>query len=372
MNAQPAVSSPPTLSHLLGQARIPGLDFLRAVAVLLVLVNHSGEYALGPLLLANGGIGVEVFFVLSGFLISSMLMDELSETHRINFRAFYQRRAARLLPVFYAYLLVGLAYLALRHKPIPWGAVWSSSVYVLNYYQAFTGAPTHFLSHCWSLAVEEQFYVLWPIVLILLYRRRWPLARTMAVLISLIWLYRATLTLTGAAPDEYLYRALDTRADHLLMGCLLAALLKQQRWQIRFENLARNPVALPALVLALMVSGSMHGVMAYKYVLGYAIEPVLIALAIPLVILKAGQAGTLAASVINSRAAVLTGQASYGVYLFHQLAMHPIRNAVENVTHSEALSVPISIVSVVFLAYFSFRWFENPLRQRWRPRAPSP
>jgi len=367
----PASMPSTPLSQLLKLGRIPGLDVLRAIAVLLVLINHSESFWAGPILLANGGLGVEIFFVLSGFLITSMLLDELHQTRTVRLGAFFQRRAARLLPVFYLYLLVGLAYLAAKHKPIPWGAVASSSVYVLNYFQAFTGAPTHFLSHCWSLAVEEQFYLLWPIALAYFCRHQWKLPHTIMVLILMVWVYRATLQLTGTAPDEYLYRALDTRADHLLIGCLLATLLRKPSWQARIDRLGRSAMVRPALVLLLIGSGSLHASTDYKYVIGYALEPMLIATLIPLTILTAGaHPPTLWSRLLNARLLILTGQASYGVYLFHQLIMHPARTAAEHLTHQPLISIALSIAFVIMVAHLSFTYLENPLRQRLRPKAP--
>lgn len=109
------------LSQALATSRIPGLDFLRALAVFAVLVDHSGAFSASGWGLFNGATGVQMFFVLSGFLITWMLLDETQRKGRLNLRAFYLRRFARLMPVFYAYVLVGTALLLLAHKLIPWG-----------------------------------------------------------------------------------------------------------------------------------------------------------------------------------------------------------------------------------------------------------
>ncbi|MBI2734475.1 MAG: acyltransferase, partial [Aquabacterium sp.] len=95
------------LSEALAGGRIPGLDFLRTLAVLAVLEDHSGVFQDRPVALFNGATGVQLFFVLSGFLITWMLLDEMQRKGRLNLRAFYLRRFARLMPVFYAYVLIG-------------------------------------------------------------------------------------------------------------------------------------------------------------------------------------------------------------------------------------------------------------------------
>ena len=116
------------LQTALSQARIPGLDALRALAVFLVLADHSGWAGPFGLPLFDGGFGVMLFFVLSGFLITRGLLAEIEQKGHIDLGRFYLRRAARLLPVFYVYVVVGLILLSLAHRPVPWGAIWSSSI----------------------------------------------------------------------------------------------------------------------------------------------------------------------------------------------------------------------------------------------------
>lgn len=353
------------LSAALRGNRIPGLDFLRAVSVLLVLIDHSGMTWVGPISLFNGGIGVEIFFVLSGFLITWMLLHELDQHQRINLIAFYRRRAARLLPAFYAYVLLGITYLSLRGLPVPWEAVLAASVYVLNYYQGLTGAATHFLSPCWSLAVEEQFYLLWPFALLAIFRRRIPMVPVVCAVIVAVWLCRPLLMWVFDVPDAYLYRALETRADHLAVGCVLAMLMRQTYWLEISARLATRRWVLPTLAMLLVVSATLQQLQDYKYSLGYALEPLLIGLMIPLVILRSSES-TWFAKMTNFKSVVTIGQISYGMYLVHPLLMYPIRMAVERATGVSVLGVGVSIVAVILFAYVSFTWFETPLRARLR------
>ena len=135
---------------------IPGLDGIRAIAVLAVLLYHSGVAAV-----PGGFLGVDVFFVLSGFLISTLLLQEIERTSAVSFGQFYLRRARRLLPALLATLAVAsLAYVT----------NWWYVVQDLSYFEVMGRPPM--LQHLWSLAVEEQFYLLWPLCLVLLYRWR--------------------------------------------------------------------------------------------------------------------------------------------------------------------------------------------------------
>lgn len=360
--------NPPSLSSALSGSRIPGLDFLRALAVIFVLIDHTEYKFGGPLSIINGGIGVEIFFVLSGYLITSMLLDEWERFGSIGLKDFFQRRAARLLPVFYVYVIVGIAYLTARHKPVNWEAVLSGCLYVINYYQAFNGAPSHFLSHCWSLAVEEQFYVIWPLIFVMAFKLRWRLDLTLVALVVAVWAYRAATQLYGWHPDEYLYRSLETRADHLLIGCLLAVWLRRPSVQKRFEQLGHTPWIALTLIAALMYSGTLHRDTNYKYIYAYSIEPILIATLIPLVIMAAEKKTGPLASVLNAPWFIKTGQASYGIYLFHQLLMHPVRTAVESITGSYHLAIIVSIALVILVAHQVFIRFEAPIRQQLRPQ----
>ncbi|WP_293999060.1 acyltransferase family protein [Sphaerotilus sp.] len=363
----PATTAPtlPTLASALLQPRMAGLDFLRAVAVLLVLLDHSGLGAIGPVQVFDGGLGVEVFFVLSGFLITWLLLGETAARGRIDLAAFYWRRATRLMPAMGVYLLVGALLILVQGKPLPWKPIAASVLYVMNYYQALTGAESHYLSHCWSLAVEEQFYLLWPVLLIVLQRSGWSLQRSLTVLILSLWTLKVGLVLGLGVSDDYLYRALETRSDQLFMGCLLAVVLKSgPRGHALFDTLARHRWVLGGVVAAMLASTTLlHGTVASKYLLGYAAEPLLIALLLPLVLIEAHRGGWLARG-LNAPVMVLIGQVSYGVYLYHPFIIHPIRNAVTRATGSAPLGVGLSLVVVVAVAWASFRWIEEPLRSR--------
>jgi peptidoglycan/LPS O-acetylase OafA/YrhL len=355
----------PTLASALCHPHLAGLDALRAVAVLLVLIDHSGLTNFGTLRVLYGGLGVEIFFVLSGFLITWLLLGEADRHGRIDLGAFYWRRATRLLPAMVVYLVVGALLLLAMGKPLPWAAITAYALYAMNYYQGLTGAEPHYLSHAWSLAVEEQFYLLWPALLIVLLRRGWSLPRSLTALILSLWAVKAVWVLVLGVGDDYLYRALETRADQLFMGCLLAVVLRSgDRWHAVFDTLARHRWLAGALVLALLATTALlQADVTTKYLIGYAVEPLLIAVLLPLVLVEARRQGWMARA-INAPAVVLVGQVSYGLYLYHPFLIHPVRKVVLRLTGSMPLAVALSLLVVVVVAWASFRWIETPLRDR--------
>jgi len=201
--------------------QLPSLDGLRGIAILAVMLNNA-RY------LPGGFLGVDIFFVLSGFLITALLLQEWQRTGTIRLGAFYARRALRLLPALFALLAVvllapGLFYLAAP----PWKDAAIAALYATNWVNAFGLRNMVILDHTWSLTVEEQFYVLWPplvpALLALRVRRRWILSMVLlgigvsTGLRLLLW--------DGPASIKRLYYGLDTRLDALLVGCLVALLV---------------------------------------------------------------------------------------------------------------------------------------------------
>lgn len=355
-----------TLAAALMAPRIAGLDFLRALAVALVMLGHSVESieGLGDLLGVVSGLGVKVFFVLSGLLITRLLLDEIDAHGRIDFKAFYRRRIARLMPAFYLYLAVALGVLWLRGKPIPWAAVTASVLYVTNYYQAFTGAQTNIVAHCWSLAVEEQFYMLWPLLAVFLVTRRMNMARALVFIIVAVWGWRLFLTLQGGASVDYIYRALDTRADELAVGCLIAVLVRSGPWRNRLARVVQWPWAGPVLALLIYASTVADGQsQVFKYCVGYMVEPPLIGLLIMVTVVAATRTTGWLTTLLNHRVLVHMGQVSYGMYLFHGMIMFSVQHAVQGLTGSFWLGFASAFAAVFVFAAAVFRWYETPMRR---------
>jgi peptidoglycan/LPS O-acetylase OafA/YrhL len=228
---------------------LPALDGLRGVAISMVMLFHLH----GPLF-KGGYVGVGLFFVLSGFLITALLVQEWEEHAAISFRRFYARRALRLLPALYTLLAVYLVALNVaglaeplteRAENQPWQPALYAGTYVSNWTRGL-GVPMGALAHTWSLSIEEQFYVLWPLLLGLALRARWSYRRIAAgagLLALAAALHRAVLWHFRASPLDVfrIYDGFDTRADALLIGCaaaLLAADGALHAWPARLHRRA--------------------------------------------------------------------------------------------------------------------------------------
>ena len=207
------------LAENLRQKKIPRLDALRAISALIVVLFHFGVLAL------PAGLGVMTFFVISGFLITWLLLIETERTGTVALGHFYFRRTFRIFPAFYVFWAVTVVGMLVKHRSILWGQAVATLFYVGNYYQGLNHYPETGLSHAWSLGVEEQYYLLWPAVAMLLARRPRLLFQITCGAILLVWVYRGVLVFRGM-PQEYIYTAFDTRIDHLLIGCAVAIALR--------------------------------------------------------------------------------------------------------------------------------------------------
>jgi peptidoglycan/LPS O-acetylase OafA/YrhL len=202
---------------------IPSLDGIRAIAVMLVFVAHAGWYAFVP-----GGFGVTIFFLLSGYLITSLLRREYEKTGRIDLRQFWLRRAFRIIPPMYIVVTVSVlaGVTGLVQADIRWQPVVAQALNTTNYYGIFFGEE-HFppgTEVLWSLAVEEHYYLLYPPVLWLLVRRipYRSVSRTLVVVSAVVLAWRCFLVFVVGVHKGYTFAATDTRIDSILLGCVLA------------------------------------------------------------------------------------------------------------------------------------------------------
>jgi peptidoglycan/LPS O-acetylase OafA/YrhL len=350
--------------------RIPGLDGVRALAITLVLVGHASEPYLRSLATLSG-LGVTIFFVLSGFLITRLLLQDADSSAGIRLFPFYTRRVARLLPALALYLVLATSIQIVQGRDVPWAAVASAAFYVINYYQAFTGAQTNIVSHCWSLAVEEQFYMLWPLAMIFLLGRNRQLAAWLVGAIVAVWLWRWYLSAQAAAPIHYLYRALDTRGDALAMGCLLAVLVRSAYWRQRLATILGSSALVPlGIICAILLLNQLEiSGPAMKYGVAFVLEPPLIALALLHAVLLTYSRQGPVASLLNQRFVVHVGRISYGMYLFHGLIGFTVARLVESHVGSVALGFLAAYAAIVIFSTLSFRYFETPLRRLIAARA---
>jgi peptidoglycan/LPS O-acetylase OafA/YrhL len=288
----------------------PALDGLRAVAVLAVMAYHSG-------LIRGGFLGVDVFFTLSGFLITTLLLEEYARSGTIAIGRFYVRRALRLLPALIAFLLVwGGVFLAKtppQFWPVILGDLLGVLFYVTNWLISYYGRGGSPFSHLWSLSIEEQFYMVWPVTLLLLLR--WVRHSPWIVVILLTaaagsLALRPALALIGTQ-ITIIFVGTHTHADGVLIGAALAVLLSRQggfaaTGPLRRAVVALSALGLPVLLLAApVVPGYVYGVTA------------LAALASCGVILDIVAEGSRVTRWLECVWLVRIGRISYGLYLWH-------------------------------------------------------
>jgi len=305
----------------------------------------------------SGGTGVLVFFVLSGFLITWLLLKEEERFGKVSLKLFYARRTLRIMPAFYVYWLVFVGWVLVSAKRLVITQAICSFLYVNNYYQAIFGDPNTGLSHTWSLGVEEQFYLLWPITF-LLFRSNSRRLKFLLWSIAAVWLYRELLVFIFHVPQGYIYEAFDTRADHLMIGCALAVALKEQLWTRLWQRL----VAFPALIwitFALLL-GSMFAeyshIVSYRDAVGFIVEPLLTAI---LIVQGIAYGSASLGSVLNWGWVRYLGTISYAIYLYHPFVVGGVRKLTHNIP---VVSQVAGILAVVAAASASYFFLEKPLQ----------
>jgi peptidoglycan/LPS O-acetylase OafA/YrhL len=363
----------------------PQLDGIRAVAVVLVILFHLG-YGWIP----GGFVGVDVFFVLSGYLITGLLVDELARDGRIDLARFYARRVRRLLPaavLVVAVVIVGTVGLLDRvDQTAVRGDATSSALYVANWHFGLTegdyfapGDVPSPLVHFWSLAVEEQFYVVWPALLMLLWlaATRWCRGALVggAVLAAVLVLTAASAALSVLLePGPLSYYGTHTRAYQLLAGAALA--IAARHWLRRAPGAAAGSAGLRA-------TGALLGVAALAALAALAHEvagaqgyPGFAALGVTSASLALIAALDLMGEhplrrVAGARLPAAVGRLSYSLYLWHWpvIVFLPVlgeRLDTSLLGHELAL-----VAAMTALATISYRLWEQPIRFRIRRRAPA-
>jgi peptidoglycan/LPS O-acetylase OafA/YrhL len=343
----------------------PALDGIRALAILAVLAYHSGT----PL--KGGFIGVDIFFVLSGFLITTLLLQEWLASGAISLGDFYGRRARRLLPaLFLIVAAVGVIYAIdprLHHGLAYPKAAAAVIFYAGNWVAAFAKDPTQalgLLDPTWSLAIEEQFYIVWPLLLLVCLRRRWSFRRLLTLALGLAC---ASSILRGllwhAHAGAHVYFRSDTRADGLLLGCALAVGYVHTNGRSRLHRYLAPTIVPIVAGLALVLFAFTYGPNDSVVYLGGLSAVAVCAAAITTHAVVAPESWF--SRVLSLRPLVWIGARSYGMYLFH-IPIFVVVGASSPGNQPGRVQAPIEIALTFLAAAASYSWIESYFLRRKR------
>lgn len=333
--------------------RIPGLDGLRAVSILLVIGWHLRSSGSAPWLdplwrFDTGNLGVRVFFVISGYLITSILLAEHARTGTIDLRRFYLRRAFRIMPVFYVFLGVIAIAASVGLVEASRATILRAATYTADY------LPTQWaVGHTWSLAVEEQFYLLWPGLIVMLGLRRSFAGAALMLLLSPC--VRA-IAMFAHWPNDTRY-AFEAVADALATGCLLAywrpGIWNHRSYRRLIESRA---MALWPVVIAILAAANVRWE-RFGAIAGISLLNLALAVLIDWC-LRAPHSWL--GRILNARPVAFLGVLSYSIYLWQQPFLQT----------GHALRFPLSILCIGAVALLSYYLIERPflrLRSRVEP-----
>ena len=328
--------------------RIPSLDGLRAISILLVLIGHligtanfplkSGDY------LNLGNLGVRVFFIISGFLITGILLNEYGKTSTIDLKKFYYRRTLRIFPPYYFFLaVVGILMLVQFLDVKLWE--WFSSVFYLSNYAEI---KTWQLGHTWSLAVEEQFYLIMPFLLFFTKKRK-TFFILCAVIILAPFMRVIPLLTVSNINARWVSFGFQANADSLAMGCLLAFLRERLLNNQIYQKILSNPLFMLVPIVALLFNLLQDRPKIFSFFCITIINFCIVLCIDWAVTFHKNPIGKL----LNSKPFVFFGMLSYSIYLWQQLFLN--RNS-----DSIIATFPLNIILTIICAILSYYLIEKP------------
>ena len=351
-----------------GASRIASLDGIRTLSFLLVFVAHAGAYDRIP-----GGFGVCVFFFLSGFLITSLLRQELAETGTISLRGFYTRRMGRIFPPMYVVLILSviLSLAGLTLNRVQLGPVLRQALYLTNYRTIFSDDMQHVANGTevlWSLAVEEHFYLVFPLVFLALSRlsqrgRALVLLSLMAVVLT----WRCVLVFRFHVPSDRTYLATDTRIENILWGCLLAVWANPV-FDNRFRLQRKAEHVLGAVCVALLLVTFVWRNPMFRETFRYSLQGLAL---FPLFHIAVRRAAEPPFRWLNGNLIKLIGRRfSYSLYLVHFIVINTLHHEFPqvNVWVRGVMALAVSAAVAVLMYYL----VERPCLERLKRIRPTP
>jgi peptidoglycan/LPS O-acetylase OafA/YrhL len=349
---------------------IPSLDGIRAISVLLVVVAHSGFEALVP-----GGLGVTIFFFLSGYLISTLMLAENERTGGINILNFYARRVFRLMPPLLVSLAIayGLTYAGLLSGSITSAGLAAQLLYFANYYVLFFD-PGNTIPDgtgiLWSLAVEEHFYIFYPLCLTLLLGsalRPRTIGALLGIVCVVVLAWRLYLVQSPDFVSDRAYYASDTRIDSIIYGCVLAIVMNPVRQLHRPGAMSAAQWVVVATALGTLLLTLVYRDPTFRETARYSIQGLTL---MPLFYFAVRFSDNQLFRHLNSPWAITLGTYSYAIYLIHYVVIRLIAKNVPAVAATPFILFPIAIlISVAYAAAvdrFVDRYFRQ-LRHKYGP-----
>ena len=353
---------------------LPSIDSLRAIAVIAVIIYHiDANY------LPGGFLGVDLFFVLSGYLISSLIIKEYKSTGTVNLYNFYVRRARRLLPAVYFMITVVLIIITLfngvllkkSYLDALFGYIYSSNwwyiFHKLDYFDSF-GSQSPF-KHLWSLAIEEQFYMFFPLIFLLFNRKsksnnsnsklnkNFIYVVLSLILVSLI----AHILLFDINNINRIYFGTDTRAFSLLVGVVGAILYPMDRLSERTTKKDNMIYSIVSLVSILVLIGIMINTSEYNTWL-YRGGFLLVAIIGLIIIISSGRQYTFMSKLLSFKPFVFIGKISYSLYLWH-FPILVVTTPVSEIGNPNLFYVTLRIILIFLVATGSYMFVETPIRK---------
>jgi peptidoglycan/LPS O-acetylase OafA/YrhL len=351
---------------------IPSLDGIRAIAVLLVVLGHSGLEGLVP-----GGLGVTIFFFLSGYLISTLMLAENERTGGINILKFYVRRMLRLMPPLFISLAVayGLTYAGLLSGSITSAGLAAQLLYFANYYGLFFD-PGNTIPDgtgiLWSLAVEEHFYIVYPLSMtVLLGSALRP--RTIGTLLGIVCLvvlaWRIYLVHSPGFLPERTYYASDTRIDSIIYGCILAIVMNPVRQQHRSDTMCLAQWAVFAAAAATMLLTLLYRDPTFRETTRYSIQGLAL---MPIFYFAVRFSDNQLFRHLNSAWATRLGTYSYAIYLIHYVLIRLIAKNDSAIAAKPFILFPVVLlISIAYAAVIDriVDSYFRRLRRKYEPGA---